>query len=102
MLYQKILNSDTPYMVKTGKLTAFSEHRHADVEIHYVLKGQVNIVIDKKKYLLIIPASILAFVLSRFGFSKLISVLYPISGYIGIIGLVLIVINYIVVKKVRK
>ncbi|MBO5926485.1 MAG: hypothetical protein J6Q38_02875 [Clostridia bacterium] len=58
--------------------------------------------LNKKKYLLIIPASILAFVLSRFGFSKLISVLYPISGYIGIIGLVLIVINYIVVKKVRK
>ncbi len=52
MLYQKILNEDAPYMVKMGKLTAFSEHRHADVEIHYVLKGQLNIVIDKKKYLL--------------------------------------------------
>ncbi len=52
MFYQKILNSDTPYTVKTGRLTAFSEHRHADVEIHYVLSGEVSIVIDKKKYLL--------------------------------------------------
>ena len=52
MFYQKILNGDTPYTVKTGKLTVFSEHRHADVEIHYVLNGQANIVIDKKKYLL--------------------------------------------------
>ncbi|MBR2322385.1 MAG: AraC family ligand binding domain-containing protein [Clostridia bacterium] len=50
MIYQKILNDNTPYIAKTGRLSAFIEHRHADVEIHYVLEGYANLVIDKKKY----------------------------------------------------
>jgi AraC-like DNA-binding protein len=52
MFYQKILNDDTPYIAKTGKLSAFLEHRHADVEIHYILEGEANLVIDKQKYTL--------------------------------------------------
>ncbi len=55
--------------------------------------------LNDRKYLLILPSSILAFVLSRFGFSELISVMYPISGYIGIIGLILIVINLFTIKN---
>ena len=55
--------------------------------------------LNKKKYLLIIPSSILAFVLSRFGFANLISVLYPISGYIGIVGLIMVVYNLFTFKK---
>ena len=52
MFYQKILNDNTPYMVKAGKLSAFSEHRHADVEVYYVLNGELNIVINKQKHIL--------------------------------------------------
>lgn len=48
MFYQKILNEDTPYTVRTGKLNSFLEHRHADVEIYYVLSGEANVVINKK------------------------------------------------------
>ncbi len=55
--------------------------------------------LSNRKWLLILPTSILAFVLSRFGFSNLISVMYPISGYIGIIGLAFIVINLFKFKK---
>ena len=52
MFYQKILNEDTPYTVKTGRLTTFLEHRHADVEIYYVLDGELNIIIDKQTHFL--------------------------------------------------
>lgn len=55
--------------------------------------------LNKKKYLIIIPSSILAFLLSRIGFSTLISFLYPVSGYIGVIGLALVMYNLIKFKK---
>ncbi len=55
--------------------------------------------LSKRKYLLIIPTSILAFFLSRVGFSTLISIMYPISGYIGIIGLIFVIYNFIKFKK---
>ncbi len=55
--------------------------------------------LSKRKYLLIIPTSILAFALSRVGFSTLISIMYPISGYIGIIGLIFVIYNFIKFKK---
>ncbi len=60
---------------------------------------QKSKLLNKKKYLLIIPTSVLAFALSRFGFSKLISVLYPLSGYIGIVGLGLVLDNLFTLKK---
>ncbi len=54
--------------------------------------------LNRKKYLFILPLSISAFVLSRFGFSKLISIMYPLSGYVGVIGLGLIIYNFIKLK----
>ncbi len=54
--------------------------------------------LNRRKYLFILPISISAFVLSRFGFSKLISIMYPLSGYVGVIGLALIVYNFIKLK----
>jgi uncharacterized membrane protein YkvI len=54
--------------------------------------------LNKRKYIFILPLSISAFVLSRFGFSKLISIMYPLSGYVGIIGLALIIYNFIKLK----
>lgn len=41
-----------------------------------------------------------AFALSNFGFSGLISVIYPISGYVSLVALVLLVINY--VRSIKK
>ena len=51
-------------------------------------------VIKQKKYLFVIPVILLAFILSRFGFSTLIGVIYPLSGYVGIIAFILIAYNY--------
>ena len=52
MFYQKILNEDTPFFVRTGKINSFLEHRHADVEIYYVISGELNVIIDKKNHCL--------------------------------------------------
>lgn len=50
MLYQKILSGETPYFVATGTLCSFPEHRHADIELHYCIRGTVKIMIDKSIY----------------------------------------------------
>lgn len=63
MLYQQILTGKTPYHVGTGVMMprGFKEHRHADIEIHYCMKGFLNAIIDKISYqakegeMLIIP-----------------------------------------------
>ena len=55
--------------------------------------------LNRKKYLLIIPTSFLAFVLCRVGFSELISILYPVSGYIGIVGIALVIYNLFIYKR---
>lgn len=52
----------------------------------------------KHNYAIILLIAILAFVLSRFGFSTLISVMYPLSGYIGVIAIGLIIYYYIKLK----
>lgn len=48
MLYQKILSGENPYFVALGALGSFPEHRHADIELHYCIRGAVKIMIDKK------------------------------------------------------
>ena len=50
--------------------------------------------IKEKKYLFVIPVILLAFILSRFGFSNLIGFIYPLSGYFGIVAFILIFYNY--------
>lgn len=50
MLYQKILNENTPYMLKVGQLNYFQEHRHADVEIYYCMEGELNVIINKREH----------------------------------------------------
>lgn len=57
-------------------------------------------VINNKKYIFAIPVMLIAFLLSRFGFTTLIGVLYPLSGYVGIVAFILIFINYF--KKNKK
>ena len=57
---------------------------------------------SKNKFIIIIPLSISAFILSRFGFSTLISILYPVSGYIGCVALILLTINYFKQIKTSK
>ena len=53
----------------------------------------------ERKYIVIAVLFVLAFVISRFGFSDLIAVLYPISGYVGLIALILIIVNYVKICK---
>lgn len=48
---------------------------------------------------LILCLSVLSFIGSIFGFDKLIGVVYPICGYLGVAALVLIVVNFVKVKK---
>lgn len=50
MLYQKILMDETPYELLLSEFGAFTEHRHADIEFNYCIKGSFDIIIDKKKY----------------------------------------------------
>ena len=50
MFYQNILNDVSPYRARVGSLPGFDEHRHADIEINYCIKGSFEVVINKKKY----------------------------------------------------
>lgn len=48
MFYQNILSEISPYFARVTALHSFGEHRHADVEILYCVKGRLDAVIDKK------------------------------------------------------
>ena len=50
MLYQKILSEEKPYHLSLSRLKGFTEHRHADIEIDYCVKGSFEVVIDKTSY----------------------------------------------------
>ncbi len=49
----------------------------------------------KTKIITVVIIAVLAFVLSLIGFSELISVLYPICGYVGVIAMVILIIGYL-------
>jgi uncharacterized membrane protein YkvI len=49
----------------------------------------------KTSVLIILILSVLSFVGSIFGFDKLIGVVYPVCGYLGVTALVLIVVNFV-------
>lgn len=59
-------------------------------------------VFNSKKNLIIAITAVVAFALSRFGFAELISVLYPLSGYIGVVALTLIIIKFIKFNKANR
>ena len=50
IFYQNILSEISPYLARVRALTAFGEHRHADIEFHYCLKGSFDAVVNKKTY----------------------------------------------------
>ena len=50
VLYQKNLTNDAPYDLIIRPLTEFVEHRHADIEFNYCIKGSRTVIIDKKHY----------------------------------------------------
>lgn len=52
MLYQKILTEDSPFNLSLDSLGGFTEHRHADIEFNYCIKGSREIIIEKKKYII--------------------------------------------------
>ncbi len=53
----------------------------------------------KVSVIIIFVISVLAFVGSIFGFDKLIGVVYPVCGYLGVAALALIVVNFVRVRK---
>lgn len=53
----------------------------------------------KASVIMILVISLLSFAGSIFGFDKLISIVYPVCGYLGVTALVLIVVNFVKVKK---
>jgi len=50
MLYQKILTDDMPYQIMLNRLYAFGDHRHADIEFQYAVKGGFDVTVEKKTY----------------------------------------------------
>lgn len=50
MLYQKILMDEEPYQLRVGSFSAFEEHRHADIEFNYCVRGSFDMMIDKKRH----------------------------------------------------
>lgn len=52
MLYQKILMDDAPYDLELWSLAGYVEHRHADIEFNYCIRGSREVIIDKKKYVI--------------------------------------------------
>lgn len=52
----------------------------------------------KASIFLIVIISFLSFVGSIFGFDKLIGIVYPVCGYLGVAALVLIVVNFVRIK----
>lgn len=49
MIYQKILMDEMPYQLLLSEFNEFTEHRHADIEFSYCIRGSFDIIIDKKK-----------------------------------------------------
>ncbi len=43
---------NTPYHLGIGSLSSFVEHRHADIEFNYCIKGTRDVIIDRKRYTL--------------------------------------------------
>ncbi|MBO7177140.1 MAG: helix-turn-helix domain-containing protein [Clostridia bacterium] len=50
MLYQKILMDDEPYQLRVSRIAPFEEHRHADIELNYCVRGGFDVLVDKKRY----------------------------------------------------
>ena len=48
VFYQNILTEIAPYCVKLMHPNVFGEHRHADIELHYCIKGSFEVIIDKR------------------------------------------------------
>lgn len=53
----------------------------------------------KGSVMIILMLSVLSFIGSIFGFDKLIGVVYPVCGYLGVTALIMIVINFLKEKK---
>ena len=53
MIYQKIFTDEKPYQISLARQTGFPEHRHADIEINFCYEGELDVIIDKKRYTVI-------------------------------------------------
>jgi len=50
MFYQNILTEISPYQANISHISGFGEHRHADIELDFCIKGSFEVEIDKKRY----------------------------------------------------
>ena len=50
MLYQTLLMGEKPYHIISGHISAFDEHRHTEIELHYCLSGEYFVKIDQDTY----------------------------------------------------
>ena len=50
MLYQKILTEEKPYQLILGRMSGFTEHRHADLELNFCVHGSFDVIVDKECY----------------------------------------------------
>ncbi len=48
MLYQKLIVGRDPYFVNAEKATAFTEHRHPELELSFCLSGSYGVIVNKK------------------------------------------------------
>ena len=48
MLYQKILTEEHPYQLMLGRVGAFTEHRHADLELNFCVSGSFDVIVNKE------------------------------------------------------
>jgi AraC-like DNA-binding protein len=52
VFYQSIIHGKVPYCVGLGIPHKFGEHRHADIEISYCVKGEFDVFLNKQRYTL--------------------------------------------------
>lgn len=50
MLYQTLLMGKNPYHAACSEMSAFKEHRHPEIELHYCLEGSYFLKINKNEY----------------------------------------------------
>lgn len=52
MIYQKLLIGRESYFVSLSSAGEFENHRHHEIELHFCLQGEYNIICEKKEYTL--------------------------------------------------
>lgn len=90
---QIILNKVNPYMGIAMSFIIFGMIFNTSISLFYSAARRLSLTEEKFKRNLII-FTLLGFGLSFFGFKKLMSILYPILGYLGLVLIIILVIEW--------